>query len=253
MLIAVLVPNQEVAAPRSAALRVHEREIGVVDGNLVCEYVIDEERIDDMRGFEIVFKIENLEQRKIEWQNGLRIDTPLCIVAPDTSAGLCYVAVVKQGGGRSNGKTDNLGKLTVRTPTSLGKQIEIVGFETIDNEFRTTRHGVAQTAVGTSGKDEQDGSDRIRRSEIVSISPNPFNAVATINYAIKGRSRVSIRVYDCEGKRIATLVDTVQENGKYKVFWNGKNSNDIDVGSGVYFVRMESNQRIQSQKILMLR
>ena len=58
-----------------------------------------------------------------------------------------------------------------------------------------------------------------------------------------------------KGSRIisSTLVDDKMVSGTYKTTWNGKNSQGIDVPSGVYFYRLSTNQFTKTNKMILLK
>ena len=77
--------------------------------------------------------------------------------------------------------------------------------------------------------------------------PNPFMPTTIINYKIENNTNqpdsVNVSFYNLEGKLVRTLVNDFQENGEYKLEWNGKDENDEPVESGVYFYKLEINGR----------
>lgn len=84
--------------------------------------------------------------------------------------------------------------------------------------------------------------------------PNPFNPTATIPFSIATDSRVSLRVYDLLGQRVATLVHGLRRAGTYSTSFNGSN-----FASGVYLVRLIAypvdggSTVIKTHKILLLK
>jgi alpha-glucosidase (family GH31 glycosyl hydrolase) len=48
-------------------------------------------------------------------------------------------------------------------------------------------------------------------------SPNPVRSSATLYYSLSTRSRVTLRVYDALGRRVATVVDGVRDEGPHRV------------------------------------
>jgi len=68
--------------------------------------------------------------------------------------------------------------------------------------------------------------------------PNPFNPVTEIMYSLPNLTRVKLDVFNLMGQHVKTLVNEKQTAGKYKVFWNGKDEQGIEVTSGVYFYRL---------------
>ncbi len=85
--------------------------------------------------------------------------------------------------------------------------------------------------------------------------PNPFNPATTIKYSVEKESYVSIKVFDVLGNEILSLVDGIKSPGDYDVKLNTGR-----LGSGVYFYRMEAEDRsgekddfIQTKKFIVLK
>lgn len=78
--------------------------------------------------------------------------------------------------------------------------------------------------------------------------PNPFNPTTEIRYQTSEVSHVTLKAYDILGKEIATLVDEVQEAGKYTVKFNGSHFT-----AGVYFVRMNAGRFSKTIKVLLVK
>jgi hypothetical protein len=47
-------------------------------------------------------------------------------------------------------------------------------------------------------------------------------------------------VFDASGRRVTSLVDGVLPPGRHEVAWHGRDDSGGDVGSGIYFLRMEA-------------
>ena len=83
--------------------------------------------------------------------------------------------------------------------------------------------------------------------------PNPFNPSTKINYQIVENGNVKLTVFDMLGREVKTLVNKVQERGKYEVVWNGDNDAGAKVSSGVYFYRFEAGDFVASKKMIMVK
>ena len=70
--------------------------------------------------------------------------------------------------------------------------------------------------------------------------PNPFNPATTIAYSIAKPGNVRIVIYDMLGREVKTLVNAFHDVGYNHVQWNGTNTNDISVASGMYLCRLSS-------------
>jgi hypothetical protein len=70
--------------------------------------------------------------------------------------------------------------------------------------------------------------------------PNPFNPSTVISYELSAVSYVKLNVYDILGREVATLVSEQQDAGYYRVEWNGKNTQQQSVSSGIYFYQIRA-------------
>ncbi len=78
--------------------------------------------------------------------------------------------------------------------------------------------------------------------------PNPFNPVTTIEFSVKQKSPVSLKVFDISGRELSILVDQVYTPGNYKVRFNGES-----LPSGVYIYRIQMNGFQQVQKMTLIK
>jgi flagellar hook assembly protein FlgD len=83
--------------------------------------------------------------------------------------------------------------------------------------------------------------------------PNPFNPSTTIEYEIVQPGMVMLEVYNALGEKIATLVNETKDSGFYSTQWNGRDGNQMPVGSGVYFCRIHSGNFSKVIKMLLLK
>ncbi len=83
--------------------------------------------------------------------------------------------------------------------------------------------------------------------------PNPFNPTVTIPYSLPNASDVQIRIYNLLGQEVANLVNRPMEAGFHSVVWNGESASGSQVASGVYFVRMQAGQYVNTRKVVLLR
>jgi hypothetical protein len=91
------------------------------------------------------------------------------------------------------------------------------------------------------------------RSTIESIHPNPFQSLTTISYSVANESQhVELSVFDVSGRRVKTLVSDEKRLGHYEVIWNGKDDRGLRCYSGVYFIRMKTENHYFSKKLILV-
>lgn len=78
--------------------------------------------------------------------------------------------------------------------------------------------------------------------------PNPFNPTTKIEYAIPQESKVTLKVYNLIGQEVATLVNQVQNSGKYIVDFNASN-----LPSGMYIYKIDAGTFSQVRKMTLLK
>lgn len=88
---------------------------------------------------------------------------------------------------------------------------------------------------------------------LVSNYPNLFNPDTTILYSLKEAGKISVTIYDLRGRVVKKLHNAYENAGVHSVTWNGLNSDDQDVASGVYLIRMKSEDGNHTRKITLMK
>ena len=83
--------------------------------------------------------------------------------------------------------------------------------------------------------------------------PNPFNPETNLAFNLKNDSNVKIAIYNIRGQKVRTLCEKHFSSGNHSVRWNGKSDNGSNSATGVYFVRMITNEGSITKKIIMLK
>jgi hypothetical protein len=84
--------------------------------------------------------------------------------------------------------------------------------------------------------------------------PNPFNPSTKIQFSVAQIEKVSLEVYDIQGRLIRTLVDHELYNpGNYEVTWDGFDSKGSRVASGIYFAKMHAGKFAQTRKMSLVK
>jgi hypothetical protein len=78
--------------------------------------------------------------------------------------------------------------------------------------------------------------------------PNPFNPSTTIRFSLPTETQLKINVYNMLGELIKTIAEGSYEAGYYKVTLNASN-----LPSGTYIYRIESNEFVQTKKMILLK
>ncbi len=83
--------------------------------------------------------------------------------------------------------------------------------------------------------------------------PNPFNMSTTIEFSLPRRSHTTLIIYNILGERLRTLISDKLPAGSYRLSWDGLNDSGGAAASGVYLYELETEQRSQTRKLLLLK
>ncbi|MCH7762154.1 MAG: leucine-rich repeat domain-containing protein [Candidatus Marinimicrobia bacterium] len=78
--------------------------------------------------------------------------------------------------------------------------------------------------------------------------PNPFNPATTIRFSVETVHVTSLQIYDITGRLVETLIHKPLALGEHEIVWNAGH-----LPSGVYFVRLQSGEFVESQKVILLK
>jgi hypothetical protein len=85
------------------------------------------------------------------------------------------------------------------------------------------------------------------------VFPNPFRLETGIAFELPRAASVRLVVYDMQGRLVRRLVDSWLPAGRHEARWDGRDGEGTGVPNGVYFVRLEVQDRAMSRKVLLLR
>lgn len=88
---------------------------------------------------------------------------------------------------------------------------------------------------------------------ISSIFPNPAHGNVTIEYEVHYSSRVTLALYDIQGRLIRRLIDTTLQPGKYSSYWDRKDKCGRRIPCGVYFCRLTTNEHSCINRITVIK
>jgi hypothetical protein len=108
--------------------------------------------------------------------------------------------------------------------------------------------GLMGNDYGVIGITEQRPSEDIINTGFTSSYPNPFNPETKISFVVAKESNVKIIVYDMLGKTVAVLADSKYDAGTHSI-----NFNAVNLNSGVYFYRYETDYASETRKIVLIK
>jgi flagellar hook assembly protein FlgD len=64
---------------------------------------------------------------------------------------------------------------------------------------------------------------------------------------------VRVTVHDAEGRWVATLLDGLLAAGRHTTSWNGCDTGGISLASGIYYARVATSERSETQRLILMR
>ena len=92
-----------------------------------------------------------------------------------------------------------------------------------------------------------------RKSLLDFSYPNPFNAEIQIKILLPNSTVFKLSIIDLKGAKVTTLFSGKKSKGVHHLKWGGRDQRGYFVGSGVYFILIETHKRNETQKIILLK
>jgi glucose/arabinose dehydrogenase len=111
--------------------------------------------------------------------------------------------------------------------------------------------------AGTASIDPGDGQGLESGSGLGPNYPNPFRGPTTITFrlpeGLEDRSRVSLGIYDVQGRLVKSLLDRPSGPGIHSVSWDGTDGGGNRVSPGVYLYRLNFGDTEAGRKMTLLK
>jgi hypothetical protein len=91
------------------------------------------------------------------------------------------------------------------------------------------------------------------RVEFAPPRPNPFRGSVNFDFALPRAARVSIEVFDVQGRRLRRVLDQLLTAGRHTRSWKGDDATGHKVFSGVYFVRFTAPGYVLTRRVVLMR
>lgn len=89
-----------------------------------------------------------------------------------------------------------------------------------------------------------------------SVAPNPVSNSTTISFTLPitvGAEKVSLQIFDIEGRLIKTLVNVQMGAGLHQVIWNVTNDNKSAVTDGIYYLKLNAGNYSETKKLSIIK
>jgi len=89
--------------------------------------------------------------------------------------------------------------------------------------------------------------------DLFPASPNPFNNSTRIIFHLPHTTQADLAIYNLNGCLVRLLVSAYLPVGRHEMTWSGKDEHGLDVASGCYICRLKVGDRVQIQRLMMIK
>lgn len=125
--------------------------------------------------------------------------------------------------------------------------------DTIKNRLYIVSDGIYYSDLIT-GLEEEEPDEEIFFNQVpeIEVYPNPTNNHSTIKYKVYEYSKVSISLYDLQGRFITKIIDDYNSKGIHEINLSKYISN-LNLASGIYLLAYQNGKVLSSTKCLIVK
>lgn len=90
--------------------------------------------------------------------------------------------------------------------------------------------------------------DEVQAPMLLQNWPNPFKPNTTIGFSVKNGDKATLEIFNLKGQQVRSWQGF--NSGRHDVLWDGCDDTGKQVGSGVYFYRLQTRGKVQMRKML---
>ncbi len=83
--------------------------------------------------------------------------------------------------------------------------------------------------------------------------PNPAQSGTTIRFAIPQEGAAQLRVYGIQGRLVREVFNGVRSAGDHVEIWDGRDRRGREVGTGLYFFRLDYSGQTRTARIVVFK
>jgi hypothetical protein len=85
------------------------------------------------------------------------------------------------------------------------------------------------------------------------VFPNPFNEASLIRYDIASPTDVSLELFDVGGRLVRRLAAGQHSPKRYSLTWDGRDENGNSVPCGIYFLKLDTGEKVEYRRLVRIR
>ena len=135
-------------------------------------------------------------------------------------------------------------------PFALEYDEMFVAFNTLRQDSEYPSHLTLPVIREMSAIDPLSPADELRLLKVLS---RPGQSPALVSFSLGSVQRVTVDFYDLGGRRLSRLAEAVYPPGAHTVTWSARDAAGRPVSSGIYLVRVSTENAAASAKVPIVR
>lgn len=86
----------------------------------------------------------------------------------------------------------------------------------------------------------------------ITVRPNPFRRLTTIQLALPPGRDASLVIYDLAGRRVREFRQEARASGSHEITWDGRDAQGRALPAGAYVYRVEVGAQVLTGKLVLL-
>ncbi|MBM3315056.1 T9SS type A sorting domain-containing protein [candidate division WOR-3 bacterium] len=133
--------------------------------------------------------------------------------------------------------------VTLRLERLAGQRVVLAGLKLYEFEVIEKDGG-----AGQAGHQQQ----RVTEPSMAAY-PNPFSRGLSVYYALPRAGVAAVKVFDIAGREVRCLLNGAAPAGTRTLVFDGRDSRGRTLPAGVYLLRLETEGRVLTEKVIMSR
>ncbi len=123
-----------------------------------------------------------------------------------------------------------------------------------DESYEGIKTLLSEISIETSQEIEIVVRDNIpAKTQLWANYPNPFNPATKIPFNLSKTAEVHVGIHDIQGRLVKKLFSGLLNAGSYELTWNGRNTFQQNVTSGIYIYTLATPEYNLSRRMLLLK
>jgi len=111
-----------------------------------------------------------------------------------------------------------------------------------------TGHAISPDTTTYTGLNARSNQSIPKNFQLYQNHPNPFNPITTIEFDLPNSAKVTLKIFNLLGEKVATLLSSDMLSGHHSTRWEARN-----YPSGIYYYQIQAGQYRNAKKMILIK